>query len=103
MIYADSQNRNVVNGPLPCGFAAGCELWKASVQIACSFRSKLRRTRQSSAEIPGRVGISASLSKADIWECFFEVPFVPILLQKSQMAQRLIFRQRTKQATIANQ
>jgi hypothetical protein len=31
------------------------------------------------------------------------VRFAPILLQKSQKAQRLIFRQRTKQATIADQ
>ena len=31
------------------------------------------------------------------------VRFVPILLQKSQKAPRLIFRQRTKQATIADQ
>jgi hypothetical protein len=29
--------------------------------------------------------------------------FAPILLQKSQKAQRRIFRQRTKQATIADQ
>src|ERR1700720_2915555 len=32
-----------------------------------------------------------------------EVRFVPILLQKSQKARRLICRQRTKQATIADQ
>jgi hypothetical protein len=31
------------------------------------------------------------------------VHFAPILLQKSQKAQRLIFCQRTKQATIADQ
>jgi hypothetical protein len=33
----------------------------------------------------------------------WDVSNVPILLQKSQKAQRLIFRQRTKQATIADQ
>ena len=39
----------------------------------------------------------------DSHPCETQVPFVPILLQKSQKAQRLIFRQRTKQATIADQ
>jgi hypothetical protein len=39
----------------------------------------------------------------DIGDGEGDVREVPILLQKSQKAQRLIFRQRTKQATIADQ
>jgi len=41
-------------------------------------------------------------SMADVRWLSFDVPKVPILLQKSHKAQRLIFRQRTKQATIAD-
>jgi hypothetical protein len=40
---------------------------------------------------------------ADIDHHRIDVRFVPILLQKSRKAPRLIFRQRTKQAAIADQ
>jgi hypothetical protein len=46
---------------------------------------------------------SAVHPTTDIAKILRHVRFVPILLQKSQKAQQLIFRQRTKQATIADQ
>jgi hypothetical protein len=46
---------------------------------------------------------SALPLKPDIADYGRHVRFVPILLQKSQKAQGQIFRQRTKQATIADQ
>jgi hypothetical protein len=42
-------------------------------------------------------------SVADIIRTFGHVREVPIVLQKSEKAQQLISRQRTKQATIADQ
>jgi len=49
------------------------------------------------------IAMSAFHLEADIAHPRSHVSFVPILLQKSQKAKRLIFRQRTKQATIADQ
>jgi hypothetical protein len=47
----------------------------------------------------------AAIQRADcvVMVASFDVCFWQILLQKSQKARRLIFRQRTKQATIADQ
>jgi hypothetical protein len=50
-----------------------------------------------------RATTSAVPRTADIVGQRGHVRKVPVLLQKSQKARRLIFRQRTKQATIADQ
>jgi hypothetical protein len=47
--------------------------------------------------------LSALLPNSDIARCVRHFVFVPIVLQKSQTALRLIFRQRAKPATIADQ
>jgi hypothetical protein len=46
--------------------------------------------------------MSALPSTSDLRRRTLKVRFVPILLQKSQNAERLIFRERTKQAAIAD-
>jgi hypothetical protein len=40
--------------------------------------------------------------KADKCGCGWNVRYVPILLQKSQIAERQFFRQKTRQAVIAD-
>jgi hypothetical protein len=47
--------------------------------------------------------LSALLPNSDIARCVRHFVFVPIVSQKSQTALRLIFRQRAKPATIADQ
>jgi hypothetical protein len=48
------------------------------------------------------IPMSAFTPKADIDQLAPHVRFVPILLQKSQIAERQFFRQKTRQAVIAD-
>jgi len=71
---------------------------RATVQAltaTCPSRVKLRRTQYEHM-------FSALPSNSDIARRSRHVSKVPILLQKSQNAERLIFRERTKQAAIAD-